>query len=65
LFVSGNRLMRVRPCVPVWRIEQSTVEALRGQTIKISMTRSDADTAKVMQDASSREWTVLEWADVE
>ncbi len=80
LFVSGNCLMRVRPCVPVgeafeisfgrwergiWRIEQSTIAALRGQTIKLSIMQTGQGTARVTQDANTREWTVLEWAGIE
>jgi hypothetical protein len=80
LFVSGNCLMRVRPCAPVgpafeisfgrwergvWRIEQSTIAALRGQSVKLAIVQTGPQTARVTQDASTREWTVLEFARLE
>lgn len=75
LFVSGNCLMRVRPCAPlgpafeisfgrwergVWRIEQSTIATLRGHSIKLNINRTDTNLARVTIDGNSRDWAVLE-----
>ncbi len=77
LFISGNCVMRVRPSVPpgadfeisfgrwergVWHIEQSTLGALCGQRIKLSMAQAAPALARVTLDANARNWTILEWA---
>jgi hypothetical protein len=78
IFIAGQYLMRVRPSHPTgpdfeisfglvaagcWHIQQSTRPELEGQTMPFSATRSGNTKATVVDDVSSREWDVLEWAE--
>lgn len=78
IFVAGQWLMRVRPCTPesavfeisfglwidgAWHIEQSTIAALRGQSIAISFVQQSSSVARVAIEGVSGEWQILEWAE--
>ena len=75
-FVSGDYVMRVRPCRPigpafeisfgkwqngVWQVEQSTLTALVGQRIALTLEQSSAQVATVQMAGIRSEWTILEW----
>lgn len=78
LFVSGEYVMRVRPCTPLgpafeitfgrwsgqsWHIEQSTIKQLVNQILPLHITRSSIDTAAVQHHhEDASEWGILEWA---
>jgi len=78
LFVSGQYLMRVRPCKSldspfeisfgtwdgqVWRVEQSTITALLGQAVPLTLSPMNKQSALVtINGERPSEWSVLEWA---
>lgn len=77
LFVSGDFVMRVRPCQPIgpefeisfgklasgiWEVEQSTVAALVGQRVALTLEQSSAKVATVQMDGIRSEWNILEWS---
>ena len=76
IFVSGNYLMRVRPCEPigpafeisfgswdgeVFRIEASTVGALQGTVEALELRQVDGGRALVTAGGRAEEWGVMEW----
>jgi hypothetical protein len=76
LFVSGDFVMRVRPCQPigpefeisfgrladgVWHVEQSTLAELVGQHIALSFAQTAPQQATVQMDGVAGAWDILEW----
>ena len=77
LFISGEYLMRVHPCMPLgptfeisfgrwdgqtWYVEQSTIKTLIGQAIPLRLTLNAAVSASVeYEHAISLNWKVMEW----
>ena len=44
-----------------WRIEQSTLPALRGACVPVTVTRLDETHARIDADAGTGQWQILEW----
>lgn len=76
LFMSGDFVMRVRPCAPIgpdfeisfgrlengmWQVEQSTLPTLVGQHIALSYAQTTPQQATVQIDGIGGAWDILEW----